>query len=1111
MALQTLYSIPQAPIVQAPSVSAGGGQQAMTQLMQLMRLMDSMEYHQMRMENQRDLYENGRTAKERELNAQRQLFNAAAYGLVEDPNFVAGVQQALALSPTNRLKKFEELRTAYMKPLKKKQGIDDRQLYEELLGDYKRQAEAELKEINDVSSARILKDKLDINLHTLWNDIKGIPPWVDSEALAADSAKYEQEVAEQNAYLRDQQRRAQEGESWWDRTSFGGKLLDIVSQAPNLAAFVAPGGAVGLGVRGMSMLGRAVNAAKAARTANLANIFGGAALGQEMSGQSFITSIRNSGASKEEQDAALDSWSALGNRAIGALTGAIAPSLVSPGRAIASGLARAGFTQPASRFAPNTLQQGIVNASRRSFGSNVGRRVADTAAGMAAMSGGQDLATQALTQNSLGRDPFDVDLAQTRDAMIQGFGTGALVGGVTSRGLRRLSQLRDDGTPRTPMSVYAAKADTLRDQPMELNKLAVEMSKEYQDDPSKPGGNDLAWREFVAALGRDKSGIDVRTMYDIYRSGVRTPGDASAPYDARFNVLTPADTTLLAWARRFHQQGVNTFFHRKTTRADQDNLLATWRTAQQQQNDLIEWAKQNNKKNADNFDKLRPEQQNKLLTTWETERAQTREQPEQPAAEEPAQPAAEEPASEEQPAQPEQTAAEQPASEQPASEQPVQPAAEEPAQPAQSAAEGQPQQQQAPYMPSRNWRNVPAIKIHVQGITQDLIASLKIKNPETVNELEEWFNDLHRSIEDYEHLGPSDDNIRQSVIDELKKGLKRTKFAKGKALFNTIKEAKDWFNAKVDILNANAPNAETSGSSEAASGDLPTTGRGAPAAEGTSESARSENSQPTVTDNAAAQGRESVESSAQNDRASSTNPSTGSSERIRFEYATSGKRPNADTTPRGEAPASSAGEPPVEGIRRESNAQQPTDISAADTSGVTELQQEIGVKFNLGNGSVNSFSTIESLYTTDINDSRALDTLLPDVLNKIYKAKTSAESIAMFESMLPTFEDRMANIMTRAVYDAHGGTSRGKYAPKLSNEEKVLKQLLQQAGINFDTLVKEFDAYVNADIEGFASHSAKDAVDYINMDKDVIKNFFRRFHDGKEVSNNSETPKCLQR
>lgn len=392
------------------------------------------------------------------------------------------------MSPSTRLKELDRFKREFLEPLHTQYNINTQTLYNHILAPMANRSKVEQERIDDTAWEAIPKS-LRISGNNLWATIKNILPNTDEEQIARERDEANRAIIESSPYLQDQQRRIQEGQGIFERTNgLAGWLNMAAENAPTLAAFLAPGGLVGLAgraaaagvpvLRGASAL---TDAVKLAQTARRANVIGGAGLGGSMASIDYTSSILNdTDLSDAEKQAAIHSPERWGVRAIGTLTGAIAPDFMGTVRAVSR------MTNPVYRsldkagreaFTRAAATRQLVNASRQGVAEGMLRNAVNVGTGMGLMSSGQTLATNALRNSAANQNRPITEGAG--DAFISGAITGGLLG-AGARAVSRVPSLRDDGTriysPREAAWHYKFDPEANKE------KIITDLARDYKND-----------------------------------------------------------------------------------------------------------------------------------------------------------------------------------------------------------------------------------------------------------------------------------------------------------------------------------------------------------------------------------------------------------------------------------------------------------------------------------------------------------------------------------------------------------------------------------------------------------------------------------------------------
>ena len=432
----------QQPQSSLSSLFAGSGNSGLSELMQLANFAQRQKVNALRaqyqadriqMQNamnaarmanyalQRQAQENkliyGSTDKEREATRQRMNHDRMLSELQDNQDFLKALREAMDTdrSFAGRLKSLRSLQAQFIDPAAKRYGLRGSDIFKEVFG----KDEAYLKSEADRVQGQALESiptRLGLGARRLYHEVMNVLPGTNEREHAQAIIDAEKEAEANNEYIREQRRRAREGEGLTSRVSgLSGWLSELSESVPEIASFFLPGGVIG---KGAQMIGR--TAAQAARAGRMANIAGGAGLGGSMASIGYTQRVlEDPNIPPEQKQAIIEAPERWGVRALGSALGAIAPDIATPGRAIATRLSpayRAAATPEALAAAQGT--RGTLNAAIRG-GLNVGT-------GMGVMGAGQTVGTNALYNSATGQN--NPIFQGAGDAFISGAVTGGLLG-----------------------------------------------------------------------------------------------------------------------------------------------------------------------------------------------------------------------------------------------------------------------------------------------------------------------------------------------------------------------------------------------------------------------------------------------------------------------------------------------------------------------------------------------------------------------------------------------------------------------------------------------------------------------------------------------------------
>lgn len=433
----------QQPQSSLSSLFAGGGNSGLSELMQLANFAQRQEVNalraqyqadRMQMQNamnaarmanyalQRQAQENkliyGSTDKEREATRQRMNHDRMLSELQDNQDFLKALREAMDTdrSFAGRLKSLRSLQAQFIDPAAKRYGLRGSDIFKEVFG----KDEAYLKSEADRVQGQALESiptRLGLGARRLYHEVMNVLlPGTNEREHAQAIIDAEKEAEANNEYIREQRRRAREGEGLTSRVSgLSGWLSELSESVPEIASFFLPGGVIG---KGAQLLGR--TAAQAARAGRVANIAGGAGLGGSMASIGYTQRVlEDPNIPPEQKQAIIEAPERQYVRALGSALGALAPDVATPGRFIASRLSpayRAAATPEALTAAQGT--RGTLNAAIRG-GLNVGT-------GMGVMGAGQTVSTNWLYNSATGQN--NPIFQGAGDAFISGAVTGGLLG-----------------------------------------------------------------------------------------------------------------------------------------------------------------------------------------------------------------------------------------------------------------------------------------------------------------------------------------------------------------------------------------------------------------------------------------------------------------------------------------------------------------------------------------------------------------------------------------------------------------------------------------------------------------------------------------------------------
>lgn len=439
----------QASPVQAPKLAAiptggGGGGTGLSMLLQLMRMQNMMaqqEMTQMRLAKMRQQMEEGFTPKEREKTYRQRAMKAYEQELLGNAEFRQIADEALLNphSPEYRLKAFKKLQQDYINPVSdryKDAGVSPQDMFNAMFGEHQKRAQLEQKEIAKDGTGAIGRS-LVIGARGLWDTLRDIRTLgTNAEEIERESQEFRKNWTQDNKYLQNQALREAEGESWWDRTSgLAGWGSFLAESAPAVAGFLLPGGAAKATLNlarlpavanGVPWLSRIINTI----TPNAANAsrIGGAALGAGMGDLSYVQqAVSDPDVDTKE---ALGSVNRLGNAAISAVTGALAPNVAGPLRA-AKAVIRPGNV---------TRAEALTKAAERTARAGYGENILSSAAGFGLLGAAQTLGTNRALQNLGSQRDMTSGLS---DAIL----SGAILGGLFGAGHRFLNAPPPEAKP----------------------------------------------------------------------------------------------------------------------------------------------------------------------------------------------------------------------------------------------------------------------------------------------------------------------------------------------------------------------------------------------------------------------------------------------------------------------------------------------------------------------------------------------------------------------------------------------------------------------------------------------------------------------------------------
>lgn len=477
-----------APVQMNKPASVMDSFSGLTQLMSLISTMQRFQNME-RMQQMRDIdYQlkmrnliQGGTAKERAEYAKRMNHEKWLADLNNNPEFQAQLNEAMKLSPTNRLKRFQDIKAKYITPNAGNYGeVDAQDIYTQLFGTRIADAQKEQEAIKDTQWDALLPN-LKIGAHSLGTAIMRLLPGYDADQMAKDDAEYRKQQVNGNLYLKDQERRAAEGEGLWSRTNgIGGWLNLAAEELPTIGSFLLPGKVAHTGI---SLFAKGMDAVKAHKIATRANQIVGAGLGGALSDLGYSQAVQSMGLSPEKEKEALDLGAArLANVGVGSVTGALAPDIAGPLTRAKTMLSRQyralGKAERAQKLADQARQQ-MIDMSRSGMLSNIARGAANTGIGMGVMNAGQAMSTNAALSAATG-----VDIPLTHgvgDAFISGTFTGGLLGGASRAHARyNMPYLTNDGRERIDPETFAANYKNAK--PEELQKQMQDFGNMWGHD-----------------------------------------------------------------------------------------------------------------------------------------------------------------------------------------------------------------------------------------------------------------------------------------------------------------------------------------------------------------------------------------------------------------------------------------------------------------------------------------------------------------------------------------------------------------------------------------------------------------------------------------------------